>query len=203
MDCMDKSCVADVSEECKAKSLLVECNCVPWEMPGFEVEFCQKEKNLNHFIASNQQVHWGEVKCYLQLPNIWSRNLCWYHPVGWRVHKGDNERSDPTFDNWIRELKTEQFQTCQIWFFCKCNCVWYVKNGVKSVWIRFSGSDLPSSRLHIVQIQFSTPTFDDIERDKKIKMEGQLSLIGGTMGLFTGFSIISGVEIVFFILRSN
>ena len=127
MDCMDKSCVADVSEECKAKSLLVECNCVPWEMPGFEVEFCQKEKNLNHFIASNQQVHWGEVKCYLQLPNIWSRNLCWYHPVGWRVHKGDNERSDPTFDNWIRELKTEQFQTCQIWFFCKCNCVWYVK----------------------------------------------------------------------------
>ena len=127
MDCMDKSCVADVSEECKAKSLLVECNCVPWEMPGFEVEFCQKEKNLNHFIAGNQQVHWGEVKCYLQLPNIWSRNLCWYHPVGWRVHKGDNERSDPTFDNWIRELKTEQFQTCQIWFFCKCNCVWYVK----------------------------------------------------------------------------
>ena len=127
MDCMDKSCVADVSEECKAKSLLVECNCVPWEMPGFEVEFCQKEKNLNHFIASNQQVHWGEVKCYLQLPNIWSRNLFWYHLVGWRVHKGDNERSDPTFDNWIRELKTEQFQTCQIWFFCKCNCVWYVK----------------------------------------------------------------------------
>ena len=45
MDCMDKSCVADVSEECKAKSLLVECNCVPWEMPGFEVKFCQKVKN--------------------------------------------------------------------------------------------------------------------------------------------------------------
>ena len=57
MDCMDNSCVADVSEECKAKSLLVECNCVPWEMPGFEVEFCQKEKNLNHFVAGNQQVH--------------------------------------------------------------------------------------------------------------------------------------------------
>ena len=34
----------------------------------------------------------------------------------------------------------------------------------------------------------------------KIKTEAQLSLIGGTMGL-TGFSIISGVEIIFFLFR--
>ena len=30
-------------------------------------------------------------------------------------------------------------------------------------------------------------------------MEAQLSLIGGTMGLLTGFSIISGVEIIYFL----
>ena len=53
-----------------------------------------------------------------------------------------------------------------------------------------------------MQIHFNTATFDDIERDKKIKTEAQLSLIGGTMGLLTGFSIISGVEIVFFLTRS-
>ena len=52
-----------------------------------------------------------------------------------------------------------------------------------------------------MQIYFDTATFDDIERDKKIKIEGQLSLIGGTMGLLTGFSIISGVEIIFFLFR--
>ena len=52
-----------------------------------------------------------------------------------------------------------------------------------------------------MEIRFDTATFDDIERDKKIKTEAQLSLIGGTMGLLTGFSIISGVEIVFFIIR--
>ena len=56
--------------------------------------------------------------------------------------------------------------------------------------------------LHLVQIYFGTATFDDIERDKKIKVEAQLSLIGGTMGLLTGFSIISGVEIIFFLFRS-
>ena len=32
-------------------------------------------------------------------------------------------------------------------------------------------------------------------------MEAQLGLIGGTMGLLTGFSILSGVEIIYFLLR--
>ena len=53
-----------------------------------------------------------------------------------------------------------------------------------------------------MEIYFDTATFDDIRRDKKIKTEAQLSLIGGTMGLLTGFSIISGVEIVFFLIKS-
>ena len=56
-------------------------------------------------------------------------------------------------------------------------------------------------RLELVQIYFDTATFDDIEKDKKIKTEAQLSLIGGTMGLLTGFSIISGIEIIFFLFR--
>ena len=66
-----------------------------------------------------------------------------------------------------------------------------------------SGDELPHSDLQLVAIRFDTATFDNIERDKKIKTEAQLSLIGGTMGLLTGFSIISGVEIIFFILRSS
>ena len=65
-----------------------------------------------------------------------------------------------------------------------------------------SGDELPESRLEVVQIYFDTASFDEIERDKKIKFEAQLSLIGGTMGLLTGFSIISGIEIIFFLLRS-
>ena len=61
--------------------------------------------------------------------------------------------------------------------------------------------ELPPSTLQLVQIYFDTATFDNIERDKKTKMEAQLSLIGGTMGLLTGFSIISGVEVIFFLFR--
>ena len=53
-----------------------------------------------------------------------------------------------------------------------------------------------------MQIYFDTATFDDVEKDKKIKVEAQLSLIGGTMGLLTGFSILSAVEIVYYGVRA-
>ena len=65
----------------------------------------------------------------------------------------------------------------------------------------FPGHKGPESTIELVQIYFDTATFDNIERDKKIKLDAQVSLIGGTMGLLTGFSIISGVEIVAFLFR--
>ena len=63
-----------------------------------------------------------------------------------------------------------------------------------------SGEEL-EAELHLVHIFFDTATFDNIQKDKKIKFEAQLSLVGGTMGLLTGFSIISGIEIIYFFLR--
>ena len=32
-------------------------------------------------------------------------------------------------------------------------------------------------------------------------MEGALGLVGGTMGLFSGFSLLSGVEIVYYLAK--
>ena len=52
-----------------------------------------------------------------------------------------------------------------------------------------------------MKIYFGTPTFDRITKDEKASNEAKLSAVGGTMGLLTGFSIISGVEIVFFIAK--
>ena len=52
-----------------------------------------------------------------------------------------------------------------------------------------------------MKIYFATPTFDHIEKDEKANFETKLSAIGGTMGLLTGFSIISGVEICYFAVK--
>ena len=57
------------------------------------------------------------------------------------------------------------------------------------------------SKLHLVKISFATPTYDKIMKDEKANLETKLSTIGGTMGLMTGFIIISGIEILYFAAR--
>ena len=55
------------------------------------------------------------------------------------------------------------------------------------------------NKLRYVRISFDTPTFDKITKDRAAKFVDMLSAIGGTMGLLTGFSLISGVEIIYFV----
>ena len=45
---------------------------------------------------------------------------------------------------------------------------------------------------------FYSTTFDRITKDRAAKFVDMLSAIGGTMGLLTGFSIISAIEIIYF-----
>ena len=58
-----------------------------------------------------------------------------------------------------------------------------------------------TNQLRYVRIFFDSPTFDRITKDRKAKFVDMLSAIGGTMGLLTGFSIISGVEILYFVCK--
>ena len=53
--------------------------------------------------------------------------------------------------------------------------------------------------LRFVRIFFKTPSFDRVTKEKAAKFVDYVSTIGGTMGLLTGFSIISGVEILYFV----
>ena len=53
-----------------------------------------------------------------------------------------------------------------------------------------------------MRIFFDTPTINKITKDRAAKFVDMLSAIGGTMGLLTGFSIISGVEILYFVTKA-
>ena len=55
--------------------------------------------------------------------------------------------------------------------------------------------------LQVVQIYFRTATYDEIVNDVSVSLGDQISAIGGTMGLFAGFSILSAVEVLYFILK--
>ena len=54
------------------------------------------------------------------------------------------------------------------------------------------------NKLRFLRIYFDTPTFNRITKDRAAKFVDMLSAIGGTMGLLTGFSIISAVEMIYF-----
>ena len=55
--------------------------------------------------------------------------------------------------------------------------------------------------MRYVRIYFDTPTYDKITKDRAAKFVDMLSAIGGTMGLLTGFSIISAVELAYFTVK--
>ena len=78
----------------------------------------------------------------------------------------------------------------------------YVKNLLlKKQYTDFGTEGLPYHPLQAVQIYFSTATYDTIGKDASVTFEDMISAIGGTMGLFAGFSILSAVEVFYFILK--
>ena len=59
----------------------------------------------------------------------------------------------------------------------------------------------PYQPLHVVQIYFDTATYDNIIRDVSVTLADQLGAIGGTMGLFAGFSFLSALEIIYYVVK--
>ena len=53
-------------------------------------------------------------------------------------------------------------------------------------------------KLKYVRIYFGAETFNQVTKDRAVKFVDEISAIGGTLGLFTGFSIISAIEIGYF-----
>ena len=42
MSFKDRNCEVELYEDCRTRKLLEECNCIPWEAPGFQVGIYQK-----------------------------------------------------------------------------------------------------------------------------------------------------------------
>ena len=62
---------------------------------------------------------------------------------------------------------------------------------------------IPNLTLTYVNIYFDSVTMEEITYSMKTNFEMKLSTIGGTMGLFTGFSLLTTVEIVYHLGKST
>ena len=74
----------------------------------------------------------------------------------------------------------------------------YANSEMVVVNFSFLDFEMKRTKLRFVKIGFDTPTFDKVTKDRAAKFVDMLSAIGGTMGLLTGFSIVSAVEILYF-----
>ena len=68
-------------------------------------------------------------------------------------------------------------------------------------WITYKTARKPYHQLQVVQIYFDTATCDEIVKDVSVTLADQLGAIGGTMGLFAGFSFLSAVEVLYFLVK--
>ena len=75
------------------------------------------------------------------------------------------------------------------------------KSKTNSCLLLLSERNVLYQQIQLIKIYLATETFDEIEKDVKVTTEAALGLIGGTMGLFTGFSILSGVEIIYYLAK--
>ena len=57
-------------------------------------------------------------------------------------------------------------------------------------------------KLHPVRIYYDTSIFDKITYDVKATPSEKISEIGGVLGLYNGFSVITLVEILYFLFRA-
>ena len=81
---------------------------------------------------------------------------------------------------------------------CHSHCLFVYKNFHILSYITGYKDD---AELHFLNIYFASPTFDKVINDEKANFETKLSAIGGTIGLFAGVSILSAVEILYFIVK--
>ena len=54
MPLKDRNCKVELYEDCRTKKLLKECNCVPWEVPGFQVR--SHPRNFSYFLIGLRNV---------------------------------------------------------------------------------------------------------------------------------------------------
>ena len=50
MPLSDRKCTGELYEDCRTRKLLEECNCVPWEVPGYQVGVLHKRFDSDPFL---------------------------------------------------------------------------------------------------------------------------------------------------------
>ena len=83
MPLKDRNCEVELYENCRTRKLLEECNCVPWEVPGFKVKHQRRDHYLfllfpgrGYLQRERERLHREKLGQDLQLQHNMYGNLC-------------------------------------------------------------------------------------------------------------------------------
>ena len=201
-----KGCSNDDRQHCETRKYqeqkLKDCKCIPWEfLPnGSVAEVTVKTVHFNQFDFLLQDVPACTPqgrKCYAGVDEV-DFSSCLVDCKGLYAdvdHVIGNASKD------IALLKTlinsyESYKRSQIGSFTLSS------DGDPSYWEQFEMAPQAYQPLRVVQIYFDTATYDEIVKDVSVTLADRLGVIGGTMGLFSGFSFLSALEIVYFLIKA-
>ena len=123
---------------------------------------------------------------------------CWISSGGLPQEKIDWNDTVPEACTGIQDLQGQFCNVKKIWSFQWKS--WWDFVLINQPNEHFSVKDA-DQELVFVDIHFDSLTYEKVVLDRKLTFEAQLSLVGGTMGLLTGFSIMSAVEILYYLFK--
>ena len=56
MPLKERNCEVEMYQDCRTRKLLEECNCVPWEVPGYQVMFLHKTKIPIYVLSGHEEM---------------------------------------------------------------------------------------------------------------------------------------------------
>ena len=218
-----KKCQIETFEACWTKTYVElvqsQCGCVPWALfSALSLEkptFCSPDKSAC-YTAVSSNITGCMVSCtglYADIDFTEDRllakdhtekgngNMSYNFYLRVLVSDGRKEIDRDKLFSMLETYKQYKSKYAQNIVFDSEQRSLSMKATITLAFIHLFSATTIEENLQLIQIFFDTATFDEIERDVKVTLEAQLGLIGGTMGLLTGFSILSGVEIVYYLIK--
>ena len=176
--CQNKVAYLDCKTEAYLNALMDNCKCLPFDLKYYN--------DTNMPLCNSSQ-----LTCAKQAQNL--ENECKMKCEGLVVTSYSHQNKSNALDTFSDLIESYKKYKGIIDLPGKIS-----KLQILFISSKFSDIAWNNNQLRYVRIFFDSPTFDRITKDRAAKFVDMLSAIGGTMGLLTGFSIISGVEILYY-----
>ena len=183
--------------ECRLKKMLSDCGCLPWYVPrksSSQGQLCERkdEKCILKFLNSdniNTTEECKECKNDCEMTHFWAAHE--QEPkLSDKSKFFDTETADGILYNYLLDPKR---------IFMDDLSRNISKFSSKHVGDHAFAEERLKKDIAVLNFYFDTPFITVLERTPKVSTWDKVAAVGGILGLFTGFSFVTGLEFAWWI----